>query len=332
MLSDAATTTQVHEALAAAHARLAARDAAILRTQVAISQIAAPTGDEQQRAEWMARRLSEAGVREVRTDGAGNVIARRPGVSAQRPIFVCAHLDTVFPRETPLGVQHDGHRLAGPGIGDNSRGLAALLALAEELDGRRLRTRRSVVFAATTGEEGAGDLRGAKHLFSTADTPAAAIAIDGAGDDRVVHRALGSRRFRITYRGTGGHSWAAYGVANPVHAAAGAAARLAGLTLPAEPRTTLSVSRIGGGLSINTIPSEGWLEVDLRSTSALLLERYDADVRVIARNAAREENARRAHGTAPLAADVQLIGDRPCGEIAPDDPLVACAVEATRLI
>ena len=264
MLPDEATTTQVHEALAASHARLAARDAAILRTQVAISQIAAPTGDEQQRAEWMARRLSEAGISEVRTDDAGNVIARRPGVSEQRPIFVCAHLDTVFPRETPLGVQHDGHRLAGPGIGDNSRGLAALLALAEELDGRRLRTQRSVVFAATTGEEGAGDLRGAKHLFSTAGTPAAAIAIDGAGDDRVVHRALGSRRFRITYRGTGGHSWAAYGVANPVHAAAGAAARLASVTLPVEPRTTLSVSRIGGGLSINTIPSEGWLEVDLR--------------------------------------------------------------------
>jgi acetylornithine deacetylase/succinyl-diaminopimelate desuccinylase-like protein len=324
---------RVHAVLAPARQRLAERDDATLRTQVAISEIAAPTGEESRRAAWIARRLAATGIRDVRTDDAGNVLARRPGTKQVAPVLVCAHLDTVFPRETPLRVRHEGARLSGPGIGDNGRGLAAMLAIAEELDGTRLRTVRPVLFAATTGEEGVGDLRGAKHLFATlSEAPAAAIAIDGAGDERIVHRALGSRRFRVTYRGTGGHSWAAYGLPNPVHAAAGAASRLAELPLPRAPRTTLSVNRVGGGLSINSIPDLAWIEVDLRSTSTELLDRYEREVRQIARIAAQHENARRTPGSAPLALVVDTIGHRPCGETPVDDPLVAQAIAATRLI
>jgi tripeptide aminopeptidase len=326
-------TLRTHRVLASAHARIAARDSATIRTQVAVSEIAAPTGDERERGEWVAGRLRSLGLRDARIDRAGNVVAMRQGLEDLAPVLVCAHLDTVFAREVQLTFRRDGDRVTGPGIGDNGRGLAAMLAIAEEVDGRLVRTRRPIVFAATTGEEGAGDLRGAKYLFSALDDePAAAIALDGAGDERIVHKALGSRRYHIAYRGPGGHSWAAFGVPNAVHAAASAAAMLASLPLPRSPRTTLSVSRIGGGTSINSIPEEGWLEVDLRSTSASVLDRFDREIRVIVRAAAQQENARRATATPPLSHDVMVIGDRPSGELAADHPLVVSAIEATQLI
>jgi tripeptide aminopeptidase len=324
-------TAHAFQALAGARARLADRDAAVVATQVTLSEIAAPTGDETARGRWVARRFAELGLAGVRTDAAGNVIGRRRGAVGGAPVVVCAHLDTVFPRETALGVRRVRRRLVGPGIGDNGRGLAVMLALAEEIDGRQVRTRRPVDFVATVGEEGLGDLRGAKHFFASAEeAPAAAIALDGAGDERVVHRALGSRRFRVTFRGAGGHSWAAFGVPNAVHAVGIATAQLAALPLPREPRTTLSVGRVGGGMSVNAIPEEGWLEVDLRSTAPAVLERYDRELRVVARAAAAEESARR--GGPPLTCRVEVIGDRPCGEVPADEALVRSALEATRLV
>jgi acetylornithine deacetylase/succinyl-diaminopimelate desuccinylase-like protein len=273
------------------------------------------------------------GLDDVHIDPAGNVVATRPGLEDARPVLVCAHLDTVFARDVELTFRQHGDRVSGPGIGDNGRGLAAMLAIAGELGGGDAQMRRPIVFAATTGEEGAGDLRGAKYLFAhLPDEPAAAIALDGAGDERIVHKALGSRRYHIAYRGAGGHSWAAFGIPNAVHAAASAAAMLASLPLPKTPRTTLSVSRIGGGTSINSIPEQGWLEVDLRSTSAVVLDRFDREIRIIVRAAAQQENARRATATPPLAYDVMVIGDRPSGEISADHPLVLSAIEATQLI
>ena len=326
-------TLRTHRALSAAHARIAARDATTMRTQIAISEIAAPTGDERERGDWFAARLRSLGLSDAHIDRAGNVVATRPGLDHAAPVLVCAHLDTVFAREVRLTFRRDGHRVVGPGIGDNGRGLAAMLAIAEEIDGSAVRTRRPIVFAATTGEEGAGDLRGAKHLFAhLLDEPAAAIALDGAGDERIVHKALGSRRYHISFRGAGGHSWAAFGIPNAVHAAAAAAAMLASLPLPKSPRTTLSVSRIGGGTSINSIPEEGWLEVDLRSTSASVLDRFDREIRIIVRAAAQQENARRATATPPLSHDVMVIGDRPSGELSSDHPLVLSAIEATQLV
>ena len=325
--------TRVHHALAGARARLAARDRSIVGMQVAISEIAAPTGEEGLRAAWMSARFAALGLRNVRTDRAGNVIARRDGLSQDPPVVVCAHLDTVFPRDTALRVRADGDRLIGPGIGDNGRGLAAMLAIAEEIDGVQLCTRRAVEFVATTGEEGIGDLRGAKHFFRTGDAAASAvIALDGAGDERVVHRALGSRRYRVAFHGPGGHSWSAHGVPHPVHAAGFCVAALARLTLPTDPRTTLSVGRIGGGISINAIPEDGWLEIDLRSTSPSTLDRIDAQIRRIIAAATDEENGRRATGTAALRTSVEVIGERPCGETPVDHPLVQSAIDATRLV
>jgi acetylornithine deacetylase/succinyl-diaminopimelate desuccinylase-like protein len=320
-------------ALSRARHELSARDREIVQSQVAISEIAAPTGDERERGAWIADRFRALGLCDVRTDCAGNVIGRRPGATTEAPVVICAHLDTVFPREVVLRVQRDGPRLRGPGIGDNGRGLAVMLALAAVIDGHALQTHAPVDFVATTGEEGAGDLRGAKELFARSVSEArAAIALDGAGDERIVHRALGSHRYRIAFHGAGGHSWTAFGVPNPVHAAAIAAAKLARLPVPGEPRTTLSVGRIGGGLSVNSIPECGWLEVDLRSTSPVMLERYDREVRAVAEEAEREENARRALGTAPLSCTVSVIGHRPSGETPAEHPLVRLAMEATRLI
>ncbi len=326
-------TAHVFRTLAPARARLAARDDAILRTQITVAQIAAPTGEEQERAGWVARRFEDVGLAQVHTDAAGNVIGRRDGTDDVAPVVICAHLDTVFPRETDLSVRRDGERLVGPGINDNGRGLAAMLAIAGEIDGSRLRSRRPVEFVATTGEEGVGDLRGAKHYFSSRGRDShAMIAMDGAGDERIIHRALGSRRFRISFAGPGGHSWAAFGVPNAVHAAARCASQLASLPLPANPRTTLSVGRIGGGLSVNSIPDAAWLEVDLRSTSMSQLEGTERAIHRLAQSAADEENAKRAMGTRALAAMVRSIGSRPCGETPVDHELVRAAVEATRLI
>lgn len=311
---------------------LVARDARILRSQVRVSQIGAPTNEEAARAAWVTRRFERMGYA-VSSDAAGNVIAHWPGELLERPVCVLAHLDTVFPQGTDLAVRTEGARLTGPGIGDNSRGLAVMLSIARELATSGVRTERPLVFAATTGEEGLGDLRGAKQLFGgLAAGAAAAVVIDGAGDERIVHRALGARRFRITFAGAGGHSWAAFGTANPVHAAAIAAASLARLALPSEPRTTLTIGRIGGGISVNAIPQTAWLEVDARSSSPAALDRVERELEAACLAAAEEENARRAHGTVPLDLTIQLIGDRPCGELSADDPLVQLAEEATTLV
>jgi tripeptide aminopeptidase len=323
----------LYERLAPARAALDAGGHRLLDDQVALSQIAAPTGEERLRAAYVVERFTACGLTEVGIDGVGNAIGTRAGSEAEPPVVVCAHLDTVFPAGVAVDVNRVGPRLAGPGIVDNARGLAVLLALAEAIDGAELRTRRPILFVATSGEEGAGDLRGSKHLFANfSEPPACCIAIDGAGDDRIVHRALGARRVRVTFHGAGGHSWSAFGVPNPVHAAGAAAARLAAMPLPRTPRTTLSVCRIGGGISVNSIPDEAWLEVDIRSSAAEILAGCASDLRAAVHAAAREENARRAPGTSPLTYDIAVIGDRPCGETRRDHPLVHAAADATRAI
>jgi tripeptide aminopeptidase len=328
------SVANVYRSLAAARARLAARDGQIVRTQIDVAQIAAPTGEEGERANWVASRLRDCGLANVRVDAAGNVVARRMGTRREvEPVVVCAHLDTVFPRETRLEVRNEGNRLVGPGINDNGRGLAVMLALAAELAADDTATERPIDFVATTGEEGLGDLRGAKHYFAAEGREAAAmVALDGAGDERIVHRALGSRRFRVEFAGPGGHSWASWGMPNAVHAASFCAATLARLVLPREPRTTLTVGRIGGGLSVNAIPASSWIEVDVRSTSSQHLDRCERELYDAARAATDEENGRRAAGTPPLSHLITRIGARPCGETPADHPLVQSALQATRLV
>jgi acetylornithine deacetylase/succinyl-diaminopimelate desuccinylase-like protein len=321
----------VTDLLGRAAAALAPQAGRIMETQVALAQIAAPTGDESERARWVAARFESCGLERVEVDGAGNVIGRHRGRRDGQPVAVCAHLDTVFPRGTEHSIRQAGPRYFGPSITDNSRGIAVMLAIAEGLRAGEWHADRPIEFVGTTGEEGMGDLRGAKHYFATRGADAhAAIIVDGAGDERIVHRALGSRRFRASFDGPGGHSWSAFGSPNAVHAAAAAAAAIASLPLPRTPRTTVTVARIGGGLSVNSIPQHAWLEVDLRSSSAAVLSTVGARIGEIVREAATAENQRSTPGTAPLRPTLVTIGDRPCGELDEAHPIVRTAIGITR--
>ena len=332
-MSPPAALDALWASLAPVRARLADADDAVVTRQVALCEIPAPTGAEDERGAAVARCFREFGLAEISTDDVGNVTAVRPGETSDAPVVVCAHLDTIFPADTAVAVRREGDRLLAPGIVDNARGLATTLALAEAFDGARVRTRRPILFAATVGEEGAGDLRGMKHLMShLSERPHACIILDGAGDDRIITRALGARRLRVTFRAEGGHSWSAFGVPNPVHAAGSAAAKLAKLPLPRKPRTTLSVCRIGGGVSINAIPDDAWLEIDIRSTSADTIASCVRDVEHAVVTAAREENARRASRFDPMTFHITIVGDRPSGSVDAQHPLVKAAERATQLI
>jgi len=324
-------TARTHALLGEARALLASIDDEVVRTQTAISEIASPTGMESSRARHVVEQLARLGL-DAKIDGVGNVVARRAGTSDRAPVVICAHLDTVFPAGDDVSVRRDGARLVGRGIGDNARGLAAMLAIATVLQRTGVRTEHPIVCLATVGEEALGDLKGAKHYFEGAGRGThAAIIVDGPGDERVVHRAVGSRRWRIRFTGPGGHSWSAYGLPNPLNAAGSVAAMLASIPVPSEPRTTLTVSRIVGGLSINAIPGDAIIEIDLRSVSQDLIERLARETRAVVDTALGEENDRRARGTPPLGCTIEMIGDRPGGETPASHELVTSAVEATRI-
>lgn len=307
-----------------------------LADQVELVQIPAPPFGEEARGARVRERFAELGLQNVATDEVGNVVARLPGGrGARAPVLLAAHLDTVFPAGTDLRVRRDGSRIAAPGIADNARGLAAILALARAMLAGGVASRHPLVFAATVGEEGRGDLRGVKHLFRDGSPwreAAGFIALDGTGCRRIVHRALGSRRLRATVTGPGGHSWADWGRANPIHALGVALADVARYTPPLHPRTTLTAGRMQGGTSVNVIPREAWVELDLRSEGAAALADLEARVRQSLQAAVRDGNERRQRGTAALELRIDVIGDRPSGEIPADTPVVAAARAATRRI
>jgi acetylornithine deacetylase/succinyl-diaminopimelate desuccinylase-like protein len=306
-----------------------------LADQLELVRIPAPPFGEAERADRVRARLEEAGLADVVIDDAGNVLGRLPGPGEAPPILVSAHLDTVFPVETDLTVRRAGERILAPGIADNARGLAALIALARALVRAGVEARHPIVFAATVGEEGVGDLRGVKHLFREGSPwrgAAAFLSLDGTGRRRIVHQAIGSRRLRATVRGQGGHSWADWGMANPIHALGIATAELARYVPPRRPRTTLTVGRTGGGTSVNVIPSEAWIELDLRSEAPRALADLEARTRHALEGAVDEVNRHRRLGTPPLELEVEVIGDRPSGMTPPDSAIVAAARAATRLI
>jgi tripeptide aminopeptidase len=225
--------------------------------------------------------------------------------------------------------------LLAPGISDDCCGLSAIIAIAAALQAAGIKTEGSILFVATVGEEGEGNLRGVSYLFREGDWANqidAFISFDGAEVDRITNQALGSRRYRVSFRGEGGHSWGDFGVANPVHALGRAITKLATYPVPKQPRTTFNVGRIEGGTSINAIPGEANMEVDLRSASAEELLKLDAFFRRAVREAAEDENAVRRLGDRPLELSVDLIGERPGGETPADSPLVQLAIAATEIL
>lgn len=298
-----------------------------LETQIELSEIPAPPFAEEARGERMAQLLREAGLEEVWTDEVGNVIADRRGSDSSPPLIVSAHLDTVFPEGTDVSVTRDGAFIRGPGISDDARGLAALVTLARAVQATGVTTSPPLRFVATVGEEGAGDLRGVKHLFGHALEGRVAtgfISLDGAGLDRIVNEGLGSRRYRVTISGPGGHSWVDWGASNPVHALTRLGASLTKVPLSVEPKATLTIARIGGGKSINAIPQSAWLEIDTRCPANRHLDDLEARI--------REEVATIGRRQPELVTRVDVIGERPGGETPSDEPLVQAALEATRRI
>jgi tripeptide aminopeptidase len=322
-------TAKSSAAFATASAVIRATDEVTLAHMMELTRIPAPLHGEAERGRWFAARLHDAGL-ETTTDAVGNVIAVTPAAEPDnRRVVVAAHLDTVFSADTLLEVRRSGNRMTGPGISDNARGLAGVLALARALAAAGWPTRLPVAFVGTVGEEGAGDLRGAKHYMAEhADRCAAFIALDGAGACRIINAGVGSRRLRVTWTGPGGHSWSDWGTPNAIHAAGRAVASLLQLELPADPRTTLSAGRIGGGTSINAIAGTAWLELDLRSEAREPLFELEARVRVALDHAAAEEGG----STGVIRCDVAVFGDRPAGVTAASHPLVRSAEEATRAV
>jgi acetylornithine deacetylase/succinyl-diaminopimelate desuccinylase-like protein len=307
---------------------------AITEEQISICSIPAPPFGEQERAEYLRKRFLESGLENALLDEEGNCIALRKGHSAAPLLVVSAHLDTVFPAGTDVTVRREGSRLLAPGISDDGCGLAALIALADALKAAGIETAGSLLFVGTVGEEGEGNLRGVRHLLTQgewANRINAFLSFDGHGIERITNRALGSRRYRVGLRGAGGHSWSDFGAANPVHALGRAIARLASYPAPSEPRTTFNVGRIEGGSSVNAIPQQTTMDVDLRSVSAEELLKLDAFFRRATREAAEEENAARSVGP-PLELKVDLIGERPGGETPADAALVKIAWEATKAV
>ena len=308
---------------------------AITDEQIRICSVPASPFAEQERAEYLQQKFSDLGLTEVEIDEEGNCLGLIEGPSRSPLMVVSAHLDTVFSKDTSFNVTRRDDKLFAPGIADDGCGLAALLALAHVIQSERIPLAGSILFVGTVGEEGEGNLRGVRHLFTKgrwASQIDAFLSFDGPGLDRITNKALGSRRYRVELTGPGGHSWGDFGLPNPVHALGRAVSRLAGYPAPKEPRTTFNVGRVEGGTSVNAIPAQATMEVDLRSAVDAELQRLDAFFRRAMRDALDEENARRRAGDPLLKLKLDLIGERPTGETPSDSPLVRLAIEATRAL
>lgn len=299
---------------------------------IELTEIPAPPFKEEKRAARFAEMLREAGLSDVSIDEVGNAIGRRPGRNGDRVIAYAAHLDTVFPEETDVTVRFDDEKMYAPGIGDNTRGLITVLGVLRAMQHADIQTDADVLFIGNVGEEGLGDLRGVKHLFrdgaSKIDT---LIAVDGGESDRIVFGGVGSHRYRITFKGPGGHSWGAFGTANPHHAMARALAlfdkNAPTITSEGE-KSSYNVGRMGGGTSINSVPFESWAEIDIRSGDQGKIDAIDAILKAAVEQALQEENEGRSENE-PLTVDVARVGTRPAAKGDSNSPVVQRALAAT---
>jgi tripeptide aminopeptidase len=307
-------------------------EAAIVDEQVRLCEIPAPPFAEQARGLAYKAAFERLGLRNVRIDAVGNVLGERPGRQAKPHLVMSAHLDTVFPEGTAVKATRSGAGIAGPGIADDCRGLAVVLGVIRAMNEARVETGGPVTFVGTVGEEGLGDLRGVKHLFKTelAGRIDSFVSVDGAGTS-ITRTAVGSRRYRVTFRGPGGHSFGDFGIANPVHALGRAIATIAALEVPRDPKTTFNVGRVGGGTSVNSIAAEAWMEVDMRSSDTASLTAIDAKVVKALDQALADENARWS-GKGRLTMERKLVGDRPAGNTPATAPIVQAAISASRAL
>jgi tripeptide aminopeptidase len=298
---------------------------------VTLTEIEAPSFHEAVRAEaWldMARRH---GLSDLEIDAVGNVTGIRRGIGNGPLICVAAHLDTVFPAGTDVKVRREGTKLFAPGIGDDTRSLAVLLAWMRAMDAAGIETRADILFVADVGEEGTGDLRGMRHLFQRGrykDRISAFMTVDSPNMERIVTGAVGSKRYRVIFKGPGGHSYGAFGLVNPMFAMADAISRLGRVVVPSSPKTTYSASVTGGGTSINSIPNAVWTEFDLRSEGVRELKELEDRFMAIVDAAMAAENAIRSTRNGPIAVEIVPIGDRPAGHTSESHELVRFAKAA----
>lgn len=306
-----------------------------VETIMQLTEIPAPPFKEAARARAYAALFKEAGLSDVRIDEVGNVLGLRRGTGAPggRMVIMAAHLDTVFPAGTPVTVRRDGTRLHAPGVGDDSTGLATQLSLIRAMAAAKIATPLDILFVGNVGEEGLGDLRGVRHLFTQPayrDRTAAFFSIDGAAEDGFTVGGVGSKRYRLVYKGPGGHSYGAFGLVNPMAAMAATVTGLYALPTPSNPKTTYSASVVGGGTSVNAIPREVTLEVDMRSESAAELAKLERDFLAVVDRSVAAENAARSVKQGAVTVEKVPVGDRPAGATPVTDPLVRLGIAAYR--
>jgi tripeptide aminopeptidase len=319
-IANLAQLRTVHDAFAWFRAQAAELEA----IQLEVTAIAAPPWGEAARSSWLASRFVEVGLEDVHCDELGNVFGIRPGSDRGAPfIALSAHIDTVFPAETPISVRQDGGKLYGPGVSDNSSGITALLAIAHAMKATKLANAAPIVFIGNVGEEGEGDLRGMRHIYQQprwSATIASLIVIDGAGTDTIIAEGLGSRRYEVTVRGHGGHSWSDFGVANPIVALARIIDRFTRTPVPVSPKTTFNIGIINGGTSVNSIPESATMRVDTRSASVEELDRLERALHEAVDHAIPEITGRKKQEL--LTAEVRVIGNRPAADLPADSPLL----------
>ena len=324
-----AARTDVRAALDA----LASDNAWTLEQQVALCEIPAPPFKETARGLAYKAAFEKLGLTNVRVDAVGNVIGERRGTGGGPTVVLAGHLDTVFPEGTDVRVKNENGRLTGRGIGDDCRGLAVVLATARALQVSKLQTPGTILFVGNVGEEGPGNLRGTRHLFDKelAGKIDYFISVDGVGDG-LTSRAVGSHRYRVTYKGRGGHSYGAFGNPNPAHAMGRAIATIADLKVPTSPKTTFNVGIVRGGTSVNSIPFEASMDIDMRSESARSLSAVDTKVQRALRRALAAENARWPKASDRLSLVIDTVGIRPAGSQPDSARIVRVASEAAKVL
>lgn len=320
-----------HPAFKAAVEKLEADHDRTVADIVTLTEIPSPPFKEERRAAAYLEMLRAHGLDDVEQDEIGNVMGVRRGTGNGGLIVVAAHLDTVFPEGTDVTVRREGTKLYAPGIGDDTRSLAVLLAFIRALDAAGIRTRNDILFVGDVGEEGLGDLRGVRHLFTKGryrDQIEAFITVDSPQVDNIVVGGVGSKRYSVRFNGPGGHSFKAFGIVNPIYAMAQAIVELGRIEVPETPRTTFCASIVGGGTSVNAIPEEAWIDIDLRSESAEQLARLDARCRAIVAAAVEQENTARSTSEGAITVDIRTLGDRPAGNTPMDSDIVQFATAA----
>ena len=298
---------------------------------VQLTEIPAPPFGEEVRASTYMAMLRDAGLTNVEMDQIGNVMGLRPGTGEAPLLAVAAHLDTVFPEGTEVEVRREGNRLRAPGIGDDTAGLATLLAVARVLNETDLETESDLLFIGNVGEEGPGDLRGVKHLFRDGkykDQIGGFISVESGGQSTITTGALGSLRYRVTFKGPGGHSYGAFGLVSPAYAMGNAIRKVSAISVPDTPKTTFNIGIVEGGTSVNSIPFETSMVVDMRSESRDELEKLVETFLDLVHEAVEEENATRSISEGQIELEMTLVGDRPSGQTSESANIVKFAVAA----